>query len=375
MWSRAHRSVWLWCRRGTKRTAYYLRWYDDAGRLRSRKASDRKGEAKAMREQLELEINHGEFRETSSMRLSAFAAEHLKLMAEKVAERTLRQQQLSLDQFRAFTGDVRLSDVTHGLAEAFMSHRLAQVSKATANKDLRTLRAIFEHGIKRGYLERNPFESLQPAAEQEKDIRVLSTEEVGLLLSAAPTLTWKAFLFLALTTGLRRGELCALEWADVDFDAGTIRVRGKEGHRTKSRRNRTAILLPEAAQLLRELRVQEKARQRRKGLRKPYLFWARNGKRFGLGGGLKAFKPILEKAGIGSCTIHDLRRTFVSHLAAAGISEAVAQKLAGHASISTTVAHYTRIMPEDMRRASEVLPYRGMAGAVVQLEHKAASAG
>jgi Phage integrase family len=55
--------------------------------------------------------------------------------------------------------------------------------------------------------------------------------------------------------------------------------------------------------------------------------------------------------------MHDLRRTFVSHLAMAGVSAAVVQKLAGHASIATTVKHYTQIMPEALREAQSRLPF------------------
>ena len=61
--------------------------------------------------------------------------------------------------------------------------------------------------------------------------------------------------------------------------------------------------------------------------------------------------------GIKRCTLHDLRRTFVSQLAIAGVSAAVTQKLAGHSSISTTVRYYTGVMPAALREAQGRLPF------------------
>jgi integrase len=83
----------------------------------------------------------------------------------------------------------------------------------------------------------------------------------------------------------------------------------------------------------------------------------------------RLFGKIVKDAGIEPCTIHDLRKTFVSYLANAGENEAVVQKLAGHASITTTLKHYTRILPETLRRAPAKLPYAQGLAIVTQLQH------
>jgi integrase len=66
---------------------------------------------------------------------------------------------------------------------------------------------------------------------------------------------------------------------------------------------------------------------------------------------------IVKGAGIPHCTPHDLRRTFASQLAMAGVNQVIVQKLAGHASIQTTIKHYTGVMPEALRAAQARLPY------------------
>jgi len=77
-----------------------------------------------------------------------------------------------------------------------------------------------------------------------------------------------------------------------------------------------------------------------------------------------AQKPTWYSSGIERCTLHDLRRTFISHLAMAGVNEAVGQKLAGHAQLSTTLEHYTRIMPDALRSAQARLPFGNVFGVV-----------
>ena len=60
----------------------------------------------------------------------------------------------------------------------------------------------------------------------ERDIRVLSAKEIGELLSACPSLRWRSLVALAVTTGMRLGEMQALTWDDVDLESGSAMSRG-----------------------------------------------------------------------------------------------------------------------------------------------------
>jgi len=72
---------------------------------------------------------------------------------------------------------------------------------------------------------------------------------------------------------------------------------------------------------------------------------------------IRTFKGIVKKAGIAECTIHDLRRTFLSHLAMSGVGQAVTQQLAGHSDMGTTLEYYTHILPEPLKQAPTRLPF------------------
>jgi hypothetical protein len=71
----------------------------------------------------------------------------------------------------------------------------------------------------------------------------------------------------------------------------------------------------------------------------------------------RGFQKIVRRAGIKRCTFHDLRRTFVSHLAMADVNQAVVQRLAGHASITATLRYYTGTMPEALRATQGRRPF------------------
>ena len=85
------------------------------------------------------------------------------------------------------------------------------------------------------------------------------------------------------------------------------------------------------------------------------------------------FHTLVKRSGIGRCTMHDLRRTFVSHLAMAGVNEAVVRELAGHSSITTILRYYTSIMPEALRAAQCRLPYVDVLQDVSDTYHEAQS--
>ena len=221
------------------------------------------------------------------------------------------------------------------------------VAPATANKNLRTLRAILQKAVKRGYLRKNPAADVRPVREPDRKKRVLSAEELDRVLAACPNQTWQTFVLLAVTTGMRESEMTFLTWEDMDLDAGVVHIACREGHRTKSGKSRTSPILPVVVEMLERLRMQTPGE---------WVFTNTWGNRL-RNNIMRTFGRILKRAKVAHCTIHDLRRTCLSHLASEGVNEAVAQEIAGHASITTTLKYYTEIVPDATRAAVKRLPY------------------
>ena len=277
--------------------------------------------------QREAALNTESLRTIRRVSFDRFSEEEKNVMGGRLADGSVAQISISLGHFCRICEPAILADVDVSMVEQFYSQRLKEVSQATANKDLRHVKASFNRAVERGYLAQNPAKKVKPVNEPEREIRVLCTEEVQKLMGACPSAWWEALIAVAVTTGMRRGELLALRWEDVDLQSATIWVRNTPGHRTKSRRNRALVLRGEVAALLRLLPC-----------RGTLVFGGRDGPLRG-DTVTKGFAEIVRKAGISRCTLHDLRRTFVSHLANAGVSAALVQKLAGHSAIATTVKY------------------------------------
>ena len=232
-----------------------------------------------------------------------------------------------------------LDQITPADAEGFITAQLDEVAVATANKHLRTIKAIFNWAIRRDYLRDNPFARLTPEREPQKVMRVLTHEEVMALLEACPSARWRTLIFLALTTGMRLGELRNLEWEDVDLKRGWLVVRNKTSWRTKSAKVRRLPLVSAARRMLQQL-----------GKRAGFVFQTQDGQQM-RNNVQRDFQAIVANAMIGDEPIARCG------LANAGQTAQLIQEMCGHASYETTAAAYVSIYDETKQAAADGLPW------------------
>lgn len=312
--------------KGRKRYSYHLRWIDPSTRKwRSEGVGKDKRVAEREAARREDELRRGVRDEIQEVAWAAFIDDHIAKMPagenRNDTERTLRT-------FGETCEPVGPHTITYGMLEKFGEHLRARGnSNATINKRLRYVRRALRMAKKRGNIARNPMEGWDWGPEEEKLIRQLTAEEKRKLLDACPTHQWRTFIVVALTTGCRKSELLGLTWDRIDLDEpGRIVLT-----RTKTHKDRVQPLPDQAVAMLRELQA--------KTLRDGGPF-------FGLGTRSSAhhkYRRIVKAAGIAHCTIHDLRRTFCSDLAADGVNQRVCQELAGRTCPSTTAKYYQNI--------------------------------
>jgi integrase len=182
---------------------------------------------------------------------------------------TLMDQKRALRLFEKFIGGlVRLKEIQPRHAEAFIADRLASgLAIGTVNKDIRTLKRIFNLAIDpRGYLRenQNPFGRIRQRKKAQKKIRYVSTTEYRSLLSATPRLWWRVLMSIAYGSGLRRGEILNLTWADIDFENQRIHVLMKESSQSliewepKDHENRVVPMSAESTQMLANIQAESK---------------------------------------------------------------------------------------------------------------------
>ncbi|MCH7814060.1 MAG: site-specific integrase [Planctomycetes bacterium] len=316
---------------------YDLRWVDPvAGKWRSRSVGTDRKRANGERVILEKALADGTHQSIRRTTWADFVAEHVASLPGKANAAEARH---ALDEFGETCGAAPRA-VTFGMIETYVDRlRTKGNATATINKKLRYLRGALRKGVRRGYLAKSPMEGWQWAREDDKAIRIVLADEETALLDAAETLygaRWRAFVYVALNTGGRRGELLGLTWGRVDLDEARVHFA-----KTKGKKDRFVPIAPEVVVVLRRLQAQT---------------LQAGGPFVGMGNNInRAWSRIRKTAGVSDVTIHDLRRTYVTRLVRAGVPLPTVQKLAGHANMATTMRYYTQVDDADLRAGVEKL--------------------
>ncbi len=226
------------------------------------------------------------------------------------------------------------------------------LAPATILTVLTPLKRVFDNAVRRGLLAANPVNGLErherPRSRHD-EMRILNSDEIDALLSAAPA-KYRTLLATAVFTGLRSGELLGLHWSDIDFAVGVVHVSrqvDKTG-RTSSLKTmnayRDVVLIPGIARLLREHRMRS-----RHTAPDEYVFARPDGRpmhadsvrRCGLHAAVR--KAGLDRLGKRWLRFHDLRHTYASILIAQGVNVAFVSRQLGHATVSTTLNVYVHL--------------------------------
>ncbi len=234
-------------------------------------------------------------------------------------------------------GTLRLEDITPQTIERWRAG--LSVSNRTVQKYLVVLHGIFRRAMKVWGLPRNPLVDVErPRVRVSDDLEAFSPEEVHALARAAVSEQDSALFLTAAFTGLRLGELLALQWGDIDFPARAIRVRrsySPQGRVTapKSGKVRAVPLVGEVASALE--RLQERHRWTADS---ELIFPGTAGQHQGATMLRRRYKAALTRAGLRDLRFHDLRHTFGT-LAIQRASILQVKAWMGHADVQTTMRY------------------------------------
>ena len=237
-------------------------------------------------------------------------------------------------------GDQALESITSASIEAWRSS-LRALSPRTKNKLLVVMHGVFRRAQHVWSLPANPVATVEKYRQRSSgDINVFSPEEVLALARAATSEQDAAIYLVAAFTGLRRGELLALRWRDVDFGVSVIRVRSSyaAGQLTtpKSGKVRSIPMTPDVAEALARL-----------GQRLDWVgdddlvFPGETGSDLDGSALRRRYGTALARAGLRLLRFQDLRHTFGTRMIAKADIRRV-QEWMGHADVQTTVryVHY-----------------------------------
>ena len=255
-------------------------------------------------------------------------------------------------------GQVKLKALTPTHVRSLYREKLdAGLASRTVLHIHRTLTKALKQATDDGLIPRNAAGPVRPPRPRREEIQPLNREQVQALFEATKGDRLEALYVVAVTAGLRRGELQGLKWEDVDLEAGTLQVRRtlsepKGGYifeAPKSGKGRSDRLTRKATAALREHRRRQlEERMQRAGL------WQDHGLVFPSGIGTptsggnlnRAFKATLQRAGLPAFRFHDLRHTCATLLLRQGVNPKYVQELLGHADISLTLNVYSHVLPD-----------------------------
>jgi integrase len=233
-------------------------------------------------------------------------------------------------------GDEPIESITTEMIESWIAG--VDRAPATRAKALVLLHGIFKRARKVYGLPTNPAAGVErPPMRQSGDIEVFSLEEVMALVRAAASAQDAAIYLTAAFTGLRRGELLALRWRDVDFSNQVVRVRSSyaDGALTtpKSGKVRSVPMAPDVAEALAKL-----------GQRASWtadddlVFVGQRGSYLDGRALRRRYDAALKRAGLRKLRFHDLRHTFGTRMIGKADIRRV-QEWMGHADIQTTMKY------------------------------------
>ncbi len=215
-----------------------------------------------------------------------------------------------------------------------------------------------KHAVKRGILIRNVAEAADPPPPEPKEIAILDSGGVRMLLQAAESTPYHTCIFTAVYTGLRRSELLGLRWCDINLELATISVTQtlhqlKNGTyafgKPKTRGSRRLIALsPSLAILLRDYK--EKQELDRMLLGKPLLpselvFSHPDGRPLRPNSLSRAFERIAQSLGFEGIRFHDLRHAHATLMLQQGIHPKIVSERLGHSSVAITLDIYSHVLP------------------------------
>jgi len=294
--------------------------------------------------------------------LGQFLAHWLQAVAQpKLRPRTLaRYRELIMIHIIPTLGKRPLQKIApQDLQHLYAAKLRDNLSPRTVGHIHRLLHHALQHAVRWNLVARNVCDLVDPPRVAKQEIQVLSSEHAKMLLAAAQGNPLEALYVLALTTGMRQGELFGLKWQDLDLAAATVQVRrslarlkgrGFVELEPKTARSRRSILLtPLAVSALRRHRSRQlEARLQASSDWEDLDLVFCNA----LGRPLeptnvarRSFRPLLERAGLPRIRFHDLRHSAATLLLSLGTHPKIVQEMLGHSQIALTMDTYSHAMP------------------------------
>jgi integrase len=256
-------------------------------------------------------------------------------------------------------GSIPVQGLTAQKVQSFYASKLKEgLSTSSLHTIHKVLHSALDTAVRWNLVARNVCDAVSLPSETSRKVKPLTPEQAQHLLTAIKGQKLEALITLALTTGMRLGELTGLQWSDIDFDQASLSVRRTVGRlgphkfverEPKTEQSRRKINLPPfVLQALKEHRLRQKEARLKAGAHwqdRDLVFCNRRGGFSHPDVLLGQFRKVLDDAGLPRLRLHDLRHSAATILMAMKVPIKVIQELLGHSSVMITLNVYGHVLP------------------------------
>lgn len=251
-------------------------------------------------------------------------------------------------------GHLRLSAITRKRVQEFVdSLARTEMAPATVANSIAPLRVIYRRAVDREEIHVNPTERLRLPRDRRRRERIAEPREVQALLAALDERHRLIWAF-AIYTGLRKGELQALKWENIDLQQGVLKVEhsldpkaGLVSPKSESGRRRVPIPQVLAPELV--------AHMARQSGESEFVLTNTKAKPFNSSNVYRVSHRLWGRAGLEPLGFHEARHTYASFMIAAGVNAKALSTYMGHSSITVTIDRYGHLMPGNEKEAAKLL--------------------
>ena len=271
-------------------------------------------------------------------------------------------------------GHHQLQKLTPQHLQLFYKNKLEEgLSATTVISFHNVLHKALETAVRWNLIGRNTCDLVSPPRRKRFEIQPLNMHQIHQLLAVAHGHRQEALFILALATGMRRGELIALKWQDLDLERGALQVRriltripsklpgkGFEETEPKTDKGRRGIVLPAftvvALKQHRLKQLEEKLKAGPAWQEHDYVFCTSIGTHVNpTRDVLDVLKSFLEQAGLPDIRFHDLRHSSATMLLGMKVHPKIVQEILGHSQINITMDIYSHVLPTMQEEAMNMI--------------------
>lgn len=298
-------------------------------------------------------VNDLTFEQYSEIFLNKYCKENISLV-------TMYGYEEALERILPIIGKVKLNKITPLMLDSmYQQLKIGKSKRILGYHSMYTfyklINVMFNQAIKWELVDKNPNLKATKPKKEKKERRFYDLQQIDELLKCLEneSIKYRALITLALDSGARRSEICALKWNDINFDTHTLRidnslkvVRGvvDEGKTKTPSSNRVIILSNATIDVLKEYKKWQDEYKKQMGKQwkgANRVFISKYGGHMNPDTCSKIINKIVKKYGLDDLTFHELRHTSATYLINKGINpKAVSQRL-GHSDTSITMEIYS----------------------------------